>query len=1082
MRDLLKNKMPKRTDIKKILVIGSGPIVIGQAAEFDYSGTQCCKALREEGYKAVLINSNPATIMTDTDMADAVYIEPLTAEVIEKIIEKEKPDGLIATMGGQTGLNLAMELEKKGILKKYNVEVLGTGIWSIEQGEDRELFKQLLIKIGEPVPQSKTVNSLADAAAFAESIGYPAVIRPAFTLGGTGGGIAWSRDEMEDTSSQGLSLSPIHQILVEEAILGINGWGEFEMEVMRDHNDNCIIICPMENFDPMGVHTGESIVVAPTQTLNDFDFQVLRTSAIKIIRALRVVGACNIQFAMSYMTGEYRVIEVNPRVSRSSALASKATGYPIARIAAKIAIGMALDEIPNDVTKETKACFEPTIDYVVVKVPRWPFDKFPTADKRIGTQMKSTGETMAIGRTFEEALQKALRSLEVGRFGLGHDRKDKACADREEILQNLKVPTHKRLLYIRDALISGISIEDVNKITGINPWFLRKIQNIIDAGDELSTMPLTAERLLMAKKRGYSDVQIAHITRKSELEIRDERKKLGIIPVFKMVDTCAAEFRAATPYLYSTYEQEDEAAPADEKKVIIIGSGPIRIGQGIEFDYCCVHGVFALREAGCKALIINNNPETVSTDFDTSDKLYFEPLTFEDVMNVIEAEKPMGVILQFGGQTPLNMAMKLHAAGVKILGTQPEAIDTAEDRLKFGAILDRLKIPSAAWGTAMSLSEANAIAAKIGYPVLVRPSYVLGGRAMQIVDNDKELEEFMKEAVKVSPEHPVLIDKYLDNAIELDVDALCDGKEAFVAAIMEHIEEAGVHSGDSACVIPPQNLSAEVKEKVIEYTKSLALALHTIGLINIQYAVREGIVYILEANPRASRTVPYVSKTIGIPLAKMATRIILGQPLKELGLTEYKEPKYASVKEVVFPFLKLKGVYPNLGPEMKSTGEVMGIDENFAKAFFKAEEAAQTKLPNEGNIMISIGTKKDKDAAVPFARELYEMGFKLYCTRSTGDIFEAEKIPNERIPKIRESPLLLDMLRGKKIDLAINIHRGSHPKGDSFEIRRSCVELGIPYITTMTATVASVKAMKEMRGRKIEVRSLQEYHKNLLRV
>ena len=1067
--------MPKRKDLKKIMIIGSGPIVIGQAAEFDYSGSQACKALREEGYKVVLVNSNPATIMTDPDMADAIYIEPLTPEILAEIIRKERPDGLLPTMGGQTGLNLAEQLHRMGVLEECNVEVLGTSVQAIEDGEDREKFKQLMQRINEPIPKSKTVNSLEEAKEFLREIGYPAVIRPAYTLGGTGGGIAYNDEEFEIFVGSGLQHSMIKQILLEEAILGTAGWGEFEMEVMRDKNDNCIIVCPMENFDPMGIHTGESIVTAPTQTLNDHDFQVLRTSAIKIIRALKVEGGCNIQFALNYKTGEYRIIEVNPRVSRSSALASKATGYPIARIAAKIAIGMTLDEIPNDVTKKTKACFEPTIDYVVVKIPRWPFDKFETADKRIGTQMKSTGETMAIGRTFEEALQKAIRSLEVGRFGLGHDAKDKICKDKEEIIQNLKSATHKRLMYIRDALKCGMSTSDINEITGINQWFLEKVKNVYDMGSEIK---LEKESVLEAKKNGFSDVQIARITGIKEDDVRKFRIENGIIPTYKMVDTCAAEFKAYTPYLYSTYEQEDEAEPSsNNKKVIIVGGGPIRIGQGIEFDYACVHSVFALREEGYEAIIINNNPETVSTDFDTSDKLYFEPLTYEDVLNIIERERPKGVILQFGGQTPINMAMRLHKAGVNILGTQPESIDTAEDRKKFGKILSDLEIPSADWGTAMSFDEALEIANNIKYPVLVRPSYVLGGRAMQIVDNDRELESYMKEAVKVSPEHPVLIDKYLDNAVEIDVDALCDGNDVYVAAIMEHIEEAGIHSGDSACVIPPQTLSKEIKDRIIDYTKRMALALKTIGLINIQYAIRENIVYVLEANPRASRTVPYVSKSIGVPMAKMATKIILGKTLKELGLTSYKEPRFASVKEVVFPFLKLKGVDPVLGPEMKSTGEVMGIDENFGKAFFKAEAAAYSELPASGNILMAIGKNKDKIEALPIALELTKMGFRIYATRSTADVFKGNGVDAVKVPKIRDDPMLLNMMKKKELQLVINIHRGSHPKSDSARIRRECVDLGIPYITTMTATKAALKAIKALVNQRISVKSLEEYYK-----
>ena len=1066
--------MSKRTDLKKIMVIGSGPIVIGQAAEFDYSGTQACKALREEGFQVVLVNSNPATIMTDPDTADSVYIEPLNVEMLSQIIRKEKPDGLLPTMGGQTGLNLAEQLHKSGILDECKVEVLGTSIKAIEDGEDRERFKQLMLSINEPIPKSKTVSSREEADGFLKQVSLPLIIRPAYTLGGSGGGIAFSKEEFSQFVESGLQQSMIRQILVEEAILGTGGWGEFEMEVMRDKKDNCIIVCPMENFDPMGIHTGESIVTAPTQTLNDHDFQTLRTSAIKIIRALRVEGGCNIQFALNYKTGEYRIVEVNPRVSRSSALASKATGYPIARIAAKIAIGMTLDEIPNDVTRETKACFEPTIDYVVVKIPRWPFDKFDTADKRIGTQMKSTGETMAIGRTFEEALQKAIRSLEVGRFGLGFDRKDKTCSDKEEIISNLKVPTHKRLMYIRDALQIGMAPAEIHELTGINQWFLEKVKNIFERGNKIT---LSEDSIRQAKQDGFSDHQIANITKTSEEKIRHFRIQHGIIPTFKMVDTCAAEFKAYTPYLYSTYEQEDEAHPSDKEKVIIVGGGPIRIGQGIEFDYACVHSVFALQEEGYEAIIINNNPETVSTDFDTSDKLYFEPLTHEDVMNIVDREKPKGLILQFGGQTPINMAMQLQQSGVNILGTQPQSIDVAEDRKKFGEILKTLDIPSAEWGTALSYDESLLIARRIGYPVLVRPSYVLGGRSMQIVDSDLELKKYMEEAVDVSPERPVLVDKYLDNAIEIDVDAICDSSDVFVAAIMEHIEEAGVHSGDSACVIPPQNLQPETKQCIIEYTKRMAFALKTVGLINIQYAVKDGIVYVLEANPRASRTVPFVSKSINIPLAKVATKVIMGKKLRDLGLTEYQEPDFVSVKEVVFPFLKLKGVDPVLGPEMQSTGEVMGIDETFGKAFFKAEAAAYSDLPSEGNILLTVGTKEDKEACIPIAKDLIDLGFNLYCTKSTAKFMEEHGVPSRNVPKVREDPLLLDMMRRKELQLVIIIHRGSHPKTDITKIRRQCVECGIPYITRKTAARAALKAIRALVHQKITVKPLHEYYK-----
>ena len=1056
------------------MVLGSGPIVIGQAAEFDYSGTQACKALREEGYKVVLVNSNPATIMTDPEMANAIYIEPLNVATVSEIIRKEKPDGLLPTMGGQTGLNLAEQLAKSGVLEEVGVEVLGTSIEAIENGEDRDKFKVLMEKIGEPVPKGAAISTLDEARAFVKKVGFPVIIRPAYTLGGTGGGIAHNDEELVVVVERGLKYSIIKQVLIEEAILGVDGWGEFEMEVMRDKNDNCIIVCPMENFDPMGYHTGESIVTAPTQTLNDHDFQVLRSSAIKIIRSLGVEGGCNIQFGLNYHTGEYRIIEVNPRVSRSSALASKATGYPIARIAAKIAIGMTLDEIPNDVTKETKACFEPTIDYVVVKIPRWPFDKFRTVDRHIGTQMKSTGETMAIGRTFEEAFQKAIRSLEIGRYGFGFDGKDKFVTDKAKLDDLLKNPTHERIFHIRDAFKTGYSIDDIYKLTGINQWFLKKLKNIWEFGQ---TIALDAVSITKAKRRGFSDRQLAHILKKTEKEIRDFRIAHNILPTYKMVDTCAAEFKAVTPYMYSTYEQEDESSPSKKNKVLIIGSGPIRIGQGIEFDYACVHSAFALKEEKVEALIINNNPETVSTDFDTSDKLYFEPLTFEDVMNLIEREKPNGVILQFGGQTSVNLAIPLHKAGVKVIGTHPEDMDVAEDRKKFGDILKKLAIPSSPWGTAVSVEEALKIADTIRYPVLVRPSYVLGGRAMQIVNNDEELTSYMEEAVEVSPEHPVLIDKFLSNAIELDVDALGDGEEVYVAAIMEHIEEAGIHSGDSACVIPPQRISAAIKEKVIEYTEKMAKALHVKGLINIQYAVQKDRVYVLEANPRASRTVPYVSKTIGIPLAKIATKIMLGKKLSDFGLKAYTEPSFVTVKEAIFPFLKLYGVDPVLSPEMKSTGEVMGIDDTFGKAFYKAQSAVYMPLPTKGNLLLTVGRGEDKSTFVPLAKQFSGMGFSIYCTEGTQKYLAEHGVLSKTVPKVRDDPKILEMMQNNELDLIINIPRGSKVGSDGYKIRRAAVECNIPYITTLAGTIASLDAIKSFTKGKISVNSLEEYYR-----
>lgn len=1065
--------MPKRKDIKKILVVGSGPIVIGQAAEFDYSGTQACKVLHEEGYEVVLVNSNPATIQSDLATADIVYIEPLNVETIAEIIRKEKPQGMIGTMGGQTGLNITTQLYEKGILKENGVDILGTPIWAIHHGEDREKFKGLMDELKIPMPRSKTVNAIDAAAEYIKEIGFPAIIRPAYTLGGTGGGVAFNEEDFKKIVQAGLSQSMIHQVLVEEAILGQAGWGEIEFEVVRDGKDNCIMVCSMENVDPMGVHTGDSIVVAPALTLNNEDYQLLRTQSIKIVRGLKIEGGCNVQFAFNYETGEYRIIEVNPRLSRSSALASKATGYPIARLATKIAIGMSLDEILNDVTKSTSACFEPSIDYVVTKFPRWPFDKFPGVDSTLGSQMKSTGETMAIGRTFEESIQKAIRSLETGRMGLGYDGKDKFIADKEKIKELLRNPTHERIFHIRDALRLGMSIDEIYKLTGINRWFLNKLKNIYDFGGEIK---FEKKSIYEAKRCGFSDFQIAKILGKKEEEIRNFRIKNNILPTYKMVDTCAAEFEAATPYMYSTYEEEDEANPSDKKKVIIVGGGPIRIGQGIEFDYCCVHSVYALREEGIEALIINNNPETVSTDFDTSDKLYFEPLTYEDVMNIIEREKPYGVILQFGGQTPINMAIKLRDSGVRILGTSPESIDIAEDRKRFSRILNRLKIPQAPHGTVFSIEDALKVANDIGYPVLIRPSYVLGGRAMVIVDKDEQVINYMKEAVDVSPEHPVLVDKFLSNSIELDVDALSDGEDVFIAAIMEHIEEAGIHSGDSACVIPPQTISKDVIRKVKKYTKELALELGVTGLINIQYAVKGEDVFILEANPRASRTVPYVSKTIGVPLAKIATKVMLGKKLKDFNL-KYREPKFVAVKEAVFPFIKLFGVDPVLSPEMKSTGEVMGIDDDFGKAFYKAQASAHMQLPKEGNILLSIGRGMGKENFLPLARELRELGFTIYCTEGTQKFLVENGIPANYVPKLRDDSRIVDMMRNKELNLVIIIPRGSKVGSDAYKIRRACVEFSLPYITTLTGTTAAIKAIKSLIGGEVCVDDLESYYK-----
>ena len=1062
--------MPKREDISKIMVIGSGPIIIGQAAEFDYSGSQACKALREEGYEVVLVNSNPATIQTDKEIADIIYVEPLVPEVAASIIEKERPDGVLPTMGGQTGLNLVTQLAELGILEKYGVETLGTSIESIKRAEDRELFAELMREINEPIPESKAVRSVGDALETAEAIGYPVIIRPAYTLGGTGGGVANNEEELKEIASRGLKASLVNQVLIEKSLLG---WYEYEYEVMRDSIDNCITVCNMENLDPMGIHTGESIVVAPAQTLSDVDHQKLRSAALKIIRALKIEGGCNIQFAVNPERWEYYVIEVNPRVSRSSALASKATGYPIAKIAAKIAIGLTLDEIPNDVTKETPASFEPSLDYVVVKIPRWPFDKFREADKIIGTQMKSTGEVMAIGRTFEEALQKAIRSLDIGRHGICADGREEE-KDIKKIIKELKHPTDKRIFYIYDALKAGLSIEEINKITGISPFFLYKIKNILDMENKLLSVKPTKLVLQKAKKLGFSDKQLAYIFKTSEEKIRKIRKA----PAYKMVDTCAAEFEAKTPYYYSSYESVDEVKVSKRKKIIIVGAGPIRIGQGIEFDYCCVHGVLALREEGIEAIIINNNPETVSTDYDVSDKLYFEPLTFEDVMNVIEKEKPYGVIVQFGGQTSINLAVPLAKAGVKILGTSPENIDRAEDRERFTRVLKKLGIPQAPYGTAFSFEEAKEIASRIGYPVLVRPSYVLGGRAMDIVYDEASLQRYISEAVKVSGEHPILIDKFLDNAIEIDVDAVADGKDVFIGGIMEHIEHAGVHSGDSACVLPPQTLSRRTIEIIKDYTRKIARELNVIGLLNIQLAVKNGKVYVLEVNPRASRTVPFVSKAIGIPLAKLATKVILGKSLKELGYVGEPKIRHIAVKEAVFPFAKLPGVDPMLGPEMKSTGEVMGIDFDFGKAYYKAQVAAGNTLPKKGRVFISV-RKEDRAKIRSIAEKLYELGFEILATNGTLEAIEKAGVRARLVRKVSEgSPNILDMMLKREIDLIINTPTaGKIPYTDGFYIRRYAVDLGIPYITTITAASAAVKAMDSIRKGGITIRSLDDYHK-----
>jgi carbamoyl-phosphate synthase large subunit len=1063
--------MPKRTDVRKVLLIGSGPILIGQAAEFDFSGSQACRSLREEGIEVVLVNSNPATIMTDPEMADAVYIEPITPDVVAQIIERERPDGILAGLGGQTGLNITSELAEMGVLEKYGVRILGTPLKAIYDTEDRDRFKHAMEAIGEKVPRSVACHTVDEAVAVIDRLGLPLIIRSAFTLGGTGSGVAHTVQDVRHIAEIGLNKSRIHQILVEESVLG---WKEFEYEVMRDASDTCITICNMENIDPMGIHTGESIVVTPSQTLSDADHQTLRSAAIKIIRALGIEGGCNIQFAWN--DGDYRIVEVNPRVSRSSALASKATGYPIARIAAKIAIGLRLDEIQNKVTMETPASFEPTIDYVVVKIPRWPFDKFKNADKHITTSMKSTGEVMAIGRTYEEAYQKALNSLDISEFwGYGNWSK----ADMVDLLKN---PTHERMFVIYRALLTGaFTIDQIAKLTNIDPWFIKKLKNIVDMADALKA-GIDPGLLRKAKRMGFTDEWIAELRGTSTEAVSDMRHKYGIIPTFKMVDTCAAEFAAKTPYYYSSYEQECELTPSDRKKVLIIGAGPIRIGQGIEFDYCTVHAVEALRESGIEAHIINNNPETVSTDFDVSDRLFFEPITLEHVMNIIEKERPYGVMVQFGGQTSVNMAIPLQMElnrrkdlDTIIIGTSPDNMNIAEDRDLWGRMMKEMGILQPEHGIAYSTEEAKVEAARITYPILVRPSYVLGGRAMEIVYDEADLERYMTEAVKVSRKHPVLIDDFLEDATEIDVDAISDGRDVLIGAIMEHIEEAGIHSGDSACVIPPQSLSKEVQDQVRDITRKIALALNVIGCVNIQMAYKDGKVYVLEANPRSSRTIPFVSKATGVPLAKIAAKAIIGHSLREMGYTEEPKPKYVSVKEVVLPFDKLPGADPLLGPEMRSTGEVMGIDADFGKAFFKAEQAAFNSLPLEGTVFISV-RDEDKKEMARLAKVLHTNGLKMIGTTGTKKYLEAQGIPVTLISKVHEgSPNVIDLMRRGKVDLIINTPTSKMARKDGSRIRRAAIDYDVPYLTTIQAVRASADAINAMMKKKMRILSLNEY-------
>ncbi len=1063
--------MPKRTDIKKILLIGSGPIVIGQACEFDYSGTQACKALREEGYEVILVNSNPATIMTDPEFSDRTYIEPLTVEYVSKIIEKERPDALLPTLGGQTALNLAVDLAEEGVLDKYGVELLAASLEAIKKAEDRELFKAAMKKIGLDLPKSGYVNTLDQAKEIIKDIGFPVIIRPSFTLGGTGGNIAYNYEEFEDFVIWGLDQSPVNQVLIEESVIG---WKEYELEVMRDKNDNVVIICSIENFDPMGIHTGDSITVAPAQTLTDKEYQIMRNAAIDVIREIGVdTGGSNIQFAVNPENGKLVIIEMNPRVSRSSALASKATGFPIAKIAAKLAVGYTLDEIQNDITKETPASFEPTIDYVVTKIPRFTFEKFPNADATLTTQMKSVGEVMAIGRTFKESLQKAMRSLEIDTYGF--DKINDGEIKEDLIIEKLKTPNSERLWFVGEAFRKGFTIDDIHNYTKIDKWFLFNVKQIIDEEEKLKrSKDLSKESLKKLKEYGFSDKRIGELTGKNEIEIRNLRKKYQIIPVYKTVDTCAAEFRAFTPYLYSTYEIENESERSKRKKVIILGGGPNRIGQGIEFDYCCVHAVFSLKEEGYEAIMVNCNPETVSTDYDISDKLYFEPLTYEDVLNIVEHEKPDGIIVQFGGQTPLKLAVPLKKAGAPIIGTDPDNIDKAEDRERFKQLLDELGLKQPPNATAMTIEEAVKIAKDIGYPVLVRPSYVLGGRAMEIVYDEESLVEYMHRAVKVSYEHPVLIDKYLTEAKEIDVDCLCDGEEVVIGGIMEHIEEAGIHSGDSACSIPPYSLPKEIIKEIAEQTKALALKLEVKGLMNVQFAVKDNEIYILEVNPRASRTVPFVSKATGIPLAKLAAKIMIGKKIKEMGIKENYLPEYFSVKEAVFPFIKFPGVDTVLGPEMKSTGEVMGIAKDFGTAFLKSQIAAGNNLPEKGNVLITVHNKKGFEIV---GKKLSSLGFKVYATRNTAEYLKSFGIEAKAVMKVYEGrPNIVDHIKNKEIDLVINSPNTQKAAEDSYAIRRTTITYGIPYFTTLAGAISASFAIEAKKKGKVDVKPLQDYY------
>ena len=1074
--------MPRRTDLHRILVIGSGPIIIGQAAEFDYSGTQATKALKEEGYDVILINSNPATIMTDPEFADRTYIEPVTPEFVELIIEKERPDAILPTMGGQTALNVAMALAQSGVLDRYGVELIGATADAIAIAEDRRLFSEAMHRIGLAVAAGGIAESYDEAEAILDRTGFPAIIRPSYTLGGTGGGIAYNREEFEQIVRHGLDESPTHQVLVERSVIG---WKEFELEVMRDHDDNVVIVCSIENLDPMGVHTGDSITVAPAMTLTDREYQTMRDAAVAIIREVGVdAGGCNIQFAVNPRDGEMLVIEMNPRVSRSSALASKATGFPIARIGAKLAVGYRLDEIPNDITKTTPASFEPVLDYVVVKIPRFAFEKFPSASPYLTTQMKSVGEAMAIGRTFKEAFQKGLRALETGRPGWATAPRlidDRLTDESVETLRGaLRQPTPERIFQVKRALERGLSVSDVYELTAIDPWFLEQLRELIDAEREYADLDtVDAYALRRMKRMGFSDRQLATLRGETERAVRERRWAHDVRPAYKMVDTCAGEFPSATPYLYGSYDEESEAPKSGKRSVVILGSGPNRIGQGVEFDYCCVRAVMALRQRGFETIMINSNPETVSTDFDTSDKLYFEPLTLEDVLEIVQREEPEGVVVQLGGQTPLKLTRDLEAAGVRILGTSPDAIDIAEDRRRFEKIARELGLEQPANGTATSVEEALEAAERIGYPVLVRPSYVLGGRAMQIVYDAPSLQQYFATAARVSEDRPVLIDRFLEDAFECDVDAIADGTRVVIGGIMQHIEDAGIHSGDSACVLPPYLIGERDMQTMREQTMALASALGVVGLINVQYAIKNGVVYVLEVNPRASRTIPFVSKAIGVPLASVAARVMLGETLDEIGLVEEIVPPYVSVKEAVFPFNKFAGTDPVLGPEMRSTGEVMGISDSFGSAFAKSQLAASNGLPLGGSVLITV-IDADKPTVTPIARRFHEMGFEIAATSGTAAYLRARGIPARRVFKVHEGrPNCLDMIVNRETQLLINTPMGKHAQLDDYLLRQAAIVNRVSYTTTMSAASAACDAILSLRSRRPRVRSLQEWQAEL---